>query len=164
MEEDFEKDQNFLKMPLVHQVGLPDRFSVVAKQVRKDFPVLSLEFIRHIPNRFNSLFRPPLGFDVVEFSEGVHPRFGHACSFWGVSFKGQVEFGRLCLQIGGNVEGVFVSGSRILRGRGLVSRLVVGGGVRSVVLTCGVAKELEDVGIAPYSQSRSLSSLPRRSC
>ena len=65
MKEDLEKDQDFLKTPLIHRVRDPDRFSVVAQEVREDFPVLGLEFLRHVPDRFHSLFRPFLGFDVV---------------------------------------------------------------------------------------------------
>ena len=45
VEEDLEEDQDLFETPLVNEVGMPDRFSMVTRQIGEDFSVLSLEFL-----------------------------------------------------------------------------------------------------------------------
>ena len=125
---------------------MPDRFRVVPRDIGKDFPVLCLEFLRHIPNRFNSLFRPPLGVNIVELFEGVSPLFGLAVSVWGMPLED--KFGCPFLLLGGDGEWMFGSANialeAVVRGGVLVGSV----GIGSQVVSRTLAEELEDVGVA----------------
>ena len=90
MKEDLEEDQDLFKTPLVDEVGKPDRFRVISQDVGDNFPVLGLEFVRHIPNGFHSLFRPTLGFDSIEFLKGVPPLFGFSVCVWETPLENEV--------------------------------------------------------------------------